>query len=75
MEKLITIFHYLLLPIYGRAYIRDVNWVTYLGSVYSGGLIYGGRINGILRYDFDCSEIDFLSTAVNLLVGSQQDKT
>ena len=37
----------------GGAYIRDVNWVTYLGglgSVYSwgGGLIYGGRINGII---------------------------
>ena len=28
------------------AYIR-VNWVSYLGSVYLGGLINGGRINRI----------------------------
>ena len=28
-----------------RDYIRDVSWVTDLGGVYSGGLIYGGRIN------------------------------
>lgn len=39
----------------GGAYIRVVNWVSYLGSVYSGGLINGGeggggRINRILRY-------------------------
>ena len=33
-------------------YIQDVNWVTYLGGVYSVGLIYGERINGILRYFF-----------------------
>ena len=33
----------------GGSYIRDVNWVTYLGGVL-GGLIYGGRINGILWY-------------------------
>ena len=33
----------------GGAYIRDINWVTYLGGVYSGRLVYGGRINGILR--------------------------
>ena len=30
--------------------IRDVNWVTFLGGVYSGGIVHGGRINGILRY-------------------------
>ena len=24
-----------------RAYIRDVNWVTYLGGVYSGGVLTG----------------------------------
>ena len=31
---------------------RDVNWVTYLGNVYSGGrgLIYGGCFNRILWY-------------------------
>ena len=31
---------------------RDVNWVTYLGDVYSGerGLIYRGCFNGILWY-------------------------
>ena len=34
--------------IYEGAYIRDANWVTYLGGVYSGGGVYtGGRINGI----------------------------
>ena len=38
-------------PIFEGAYIRDVEWVTYLGGVYSvGGLYTGGRINGILRY-------------------------
>ena len=34
--------------VYGGAYIRDVNWVTYLGSVYSGSL-YTGGVNRILR--------------------------
>ena len=29
----------------GGAYIRVVNWVAYLRGVYSGGIIYGGRIN------------------------------
>ena len=34
-----------------RAYIRDVNWVTYLGSVYSSWSLYTrSHINGILRY-------------------------
>ena len=33
------------------AYILDVNWVTYLGGVYSGGLYTGRRINGILRHE------------------------
>ena len=33
-----------------RAYIRDVNWDAHLAGVSSEGLIYGGRINGILRY-------------------------
>ena len=33
------------------AYLRDVNWVTYLGGTYiRGGLLYGGSIKGILRY-------------------------
>lgn len=32
------------------AYIHDVNWVTYLAGVYSRRLIYGGLINGVLRY-------------------------
>ena len=34
------------------AYLRDVNWVTYLGGAYirGGGLLYGGSIKGILRY-------------------------
>ena len=33
------------------AYLRDVNWVTYLGGAYiRGGLLYGGSIKGILRY-------------------------
>ena len=27
--------------IYGRAYIRDVNWVIYLGVVYTGGILTG----------------------------------
>ena len=30
--------------IYGRAYIRDVNWVAYLGGVYPEKLIYGGDV-------------------------------
>ena len=34
-------------------YIRDVNWISYLRGVFSGGGGYiRGRINGILR-DFD----------------------
>ena len=34
------------------AYLRDVNWVTYLGGAYirGGGRLYGGSIKGILRY-------------------------
>ena len=32
------------------AYICDDNWVTYMRGVYLGGHIYGGRINGMLRY-------------------------
>ena len=33
-----------------RAYIRDVNWVTYLlGAYIQGVLMYKGHINGILR--------------------------
>ena len=34
------------------AYLREVNWVTYLGGPYirGGGLLYGGSIKGILRY-------------------------
>ena len=33
-----------------RAYIRDVNWVTYLlGAYIQGVVIYKGHINGILR--------------------------
>ena len=34
------------------AYIRDVNWVTYLGAYIRGGLYTGGRINEILRCQF-----------------------
>ena len=34
-----------------KAYIWDVNWVIYFGSVCLGGeLIYRGRINGSLWY-------------------------
>ena len=37
--------------IYGGAYVRDVNWVSDLGGIFSGGSLYtGGRINRILRY-------------------------
>ena len=32
-------------PIYHGSYIRDVNWISYLG-----GIISGGRINRILQY-------------------------
>ena len=28
------------------AYIRDVNWVSYMGGVYSGGLYTGGALTG-----------------------------
>ena len=34
----------------GGAYIRDNNYVTYLGVYIWGGLIYGGHINGFLWY-------------------------
>ena len=34
----------------GGAYIRDVNWVSYLGAYIRGWLLYGGRINEILWY-------------------------
>ena len=27
--------------IYRGAYIRDINWVTYLGGVYTGGVLVG----------------------------------
>ena len=27
--------------IFGGAYIWDVNWVTYLGGIYSGGILTG----------------------------------
>ena len=33
-----------------RAYIWDVNWATYLGSVYLKGLVYKKHINTILWY-------------------------
>ena len=42
-----------------EAYIRDVNWVTYLGSVYSGGggrgvdLYKGGVLTGF--YGISCA--------------------
>ena len=32
----------------GGGYIREVNWVTYLGGLYTGDR--EGRINGILQY-------------------------
>ena len=36
------------LRIYCDDYLRDINWVTYLGGMYLWGLIYGGRVNEIL---------------------------
>ena len=34
--------------IYLRAYIWDVNWVTYFGGIYLGGLYTRAYCNGIL---------------------------
>ena len=48
--KFIQVGLYLGGRIYVGAYIRDVNWVSYLGAYIRGWLIYGGRINGILQY-------------------------
>ena len=50
----------------GGSYIRDVNWVTYLGGMYSGGLIYRGCINGILRY----FNVIFLCNIRNVIIVS-----
>ena len=65
--------------IFGGAYVRDVNWVTYLGGVYLGGLIYGRRINGILRYDECFTLMKYLFTNIQkhqgLLKGSLRLKT
>ena len=32
----------------GGGYVREVNWVTYLGDLYTGDRV--GLINGILQY-------------------------
>ena len=34
-----------------RVYIRDVNWVTYLGDVYSGVLYMGGVLTGLIVFE------------------------
>ena len=55
------------------AYIQDVNWVTYLEGFIRwwgawGGVIYGGRMNGILRYYSKFILDQHLSFFIQLLI-------